>query len=206
MHISGGKLPMTWYPQDYIAKVSMANMDMRANPTRGYPGRTYRFYKGPTVFPFGAGFSYTRFSQYLVSAPITVSVPTLHYHLVGNNTTTLSEKNAVRTIHTNCESLDLNMHIDVKNIGDMDGTHTVLIFSTPPDHPTKIKQLVAFEKVHVVVGAKQRVKINMNACKHLSIADEYGVRRIFMGEHKFHVGDDLKHSITFQPSLEEINV
>lgn len=204
----GGKLPMTWYPQDYVAKVSMANMDMRANPTKGYPGRTYRFYKGPTVFPFGAGFSYTTFSQHLVSAPITVSVPTLHSHdLVSNNTTTslMKTKATVRTIHTNCESLDIDMHIDVKNIGDMDGTHTVLIFSTPPD-PTETKQLVAFEKVHVVAGAKQRVKINMNACKHLSVADEYGVRRIYMGEHKIHVGDDLKHSITFQPSLEEIKV
>ncbi|KAF3651110.1 Beta-D-xylosidase 4 [Capsicum annuum] len=199
----GGKLPMTWYPQDYVAKVSMTNMDMRADPIKGYPGRTYRFYKGPTVFPFGAGFSYTRFSQRLVSAPTTISVPTLHSDLEGNNTTTLMKQKTVRTIHTNCESLDLNMHIDVKNIGDMDGTHTILIFSTSP---LGTKQLVAFDKVHVVAGANQRVKIKMNVCKHLSVADEYGIRRIFMGEHKIHVDDDLKHSITFQASLKEIQV
>lgn len=198
----GGKLPMTWYPQDYVAKVAMTNMDMRADPTKGYPGRTYRFYKGPTVFPFGAGSSYTRFRQRIVSAPATVSVPTLYSDLEGNNTT-LMKKKAVRTIHTNCELLDLNMHIDVKNIGDMDGTHTVLIFSTSP---LGTKQLVAFEKVHVLVGAKQGVKISMNVCKHLSIADEYGIRRIFMGEHKIHVADDLHHSITFQASLEDIKL
>ncbi|KAJ8530943.1 hypothetical protein K7X08_023824 [Anisodus acutangulus] len=201
----GGKLPMTWYPQAYVAKVSMANMDMRADPARGYPGRTYRFYKGPTVFPFGAGFSYTRFSQRLVYAPTTLSVSALHSDLEGNSTTisTTMKKKAIRTIHTNCDSLDLNMHIDVKNIGDMDGTHTVLVFSTPPSGATfPEKQLVAFEKVHVVAGTQHRVKINMNACKHLSVADDYGIRRIFMGEHKILVGDDLKHSITFQSSLD----
>ncbi|XP_060216225.1 beta-D-xylosidase 1-like [Lycium barbarum] len=206
----GGKLPMTWYPQDYVAKVSMANMDMRADPARHYPGRTYRFYKGPTVFPFGAGLSYTRFNQRLVSAPVTLSVPTLQYDLEGINSTTIStamKKKAVRTIHTNCDSLDLNIHIDVKNIGDLDGTHTVLIFSTPPPGATfPEKQLVAFEKFHVVAGAQQRVMININACKHLSVADEYGIRRIFMGEHKIHVGDGFKHSITFQASKDEIKV
>lgn len=185
---------MTWYPQDYVAKVAMTNMDMRADPARGYPGRTYRFYKGPVVFPFGAGFSYTRFSQSIVSAPAIVSVPTLDMR-----------KTAVRTTHTNCDSLNLNLHIHVKNTGDMDGTHTLLIFSKPP--PAATKQLVAFQKVHVAAGAQQRVNININACKHLTVADQFGIRRIFMGEHKIHVGeDDINHSITFHASLEQIKV
>nr|XP_033513954.1 putative beta-D-xylosidase isoform X1 [Nicotiana tomentosiformis] len=189
----GGKLPMTWYPQDYVAKVAMTNMDMRADPARGYPGRTYRFYKGPVVFPFGAGFSYTRFSQSIVSAPAIVSVPTLDMR-----------KTAVRTTHTNCDSLNLHLHIHVKNTGDMDGTHTLLIFSKPP--PAATKQLVAFQKVHVAAGAQQRVNININACKHLTVADQFGIRRIFMGEHKIHVGEDINHSITFHASLEQIKV
>lgn len=198
----GGKLPMTWYPQDYVAKVAMTNMDMRADPARGYPGRTYRFYKGPVVFPFGAGFSYTRFSQSIVSAPAIVSVPTLIHSLDGNST---RKKFAVRTTHTNCDSLNLNLHINVKNIGDMDGTHTLLIFSTPPP-ANAAKQLVAFEKVHVPAGAQHRVNININACKHLTVSDQFGIRRIFMGEHKIHVGEDINHSITFHASLEQIKV
>lgn len=199
----GGKLPMTWYPQDYVAKVAMTNMDMRADPARGYPGRTYRFYKGPVVFPFGAGFSYTRFSQSIVSAPAIVSVPTLIHSLDGNST---RKKLAVRTTHTNCDSLNLNLHINVKNTGDMDGTHTLLIFSTPPP-ANATKQLVSFEKVHVPAGAQHRVNININACKHLTVADQFGIRRIFMGEHKIHVGeDDINHSITFHASLEQIKV
>jgi hypothetical protein len=42
-HNPGGRLPITWYPKDYI-KVPMTDMRMRADPSTGYPGRTYRFY------------------------------------------------------------------------------------------------------------------------------------------------------------------
>ncbi|RVW22014.1 Beta-xylosidase/alpha-L-arabinofuranosidase 2 [Vitis vinifera] len=41
-----GRLPMTWYPQSYIDKVPMTNMNMRPDPASGYPGRTYRFTLG----------------------------------------------------------------------------------------------------------------------------------------------------------------
>ncbi|XP_020221134.1 beta-xylosidase/alpha-L-arabinofuranosidase 1-like, partial [Cajanus cajan] len=54
-----GRLPMTWYPQSYVDKVPMTNMNMRADPATGYPGRTYRFYKGETVFSFGDGISFS---------------------------------------------------------------------------------------------------------------------------------------------------
>ncbi|KAG8480854.1 hypothetical protein CXB51_025317 [Gossypium anomalum] len=106
----GGKLPMTWYPQDYVAKVPMTNMGMR--PSRGYPGRTYRFYKGPVL---------QLISQYFLT-PI---------FLPPKNYSTLSS-NAIRVKHAKCDSLSSLFHIDVENTGNMDGTHTLLFFSTPP--------------------------------------------------------------------------
>ncbi|KAK9933918.1 hypothetical protein M0R45_021088 [Rubus argutus] len=96
----GGKLPMTWYPQDYVSKLPMTNMAMRAG--RGYPGRTYRFYKGPVVFPFGHGLSYTTFAHTLVQAPTSVSVP-LTSLSATTNSTILS--GAVRVSTTDCHSL-----------------------------------------------------------------------------------------------------
>ncbi|KAL2477491.1 Beta-D-xylosidase 4 [Forsythia ovata] len=64
-----GRLPMTWYPQSYVDKVSMINMNMRPDPATGYPGRTYRFYTGPTVFSFGDGLSYSQFNHHPRSIP-----------------------------------------------------------------------------------------------------------------------------------------
>lgn len=197
----GGKLPMTWYPHDYLAKVPMTNMGMRADPSRGYPGRTYRFYKGPVVFPFGHGMSYTTFAHSLVQAPREVSVPLASLY-VSRNTTGAS--NAIRVSHANCEALALGVHIDVKNTGDMDGTHTLLVFSSPPGGKWSTqKQLIGFEKVHLVTGSQKRVKIDIHVCKHLSVVDRFGIRRIPIGEHDLYMGD-LKHSISLQANLEEI--
>ncbi|KAF3456313.1 hypothetical protein FNV43_RR00963 [Rhamnella rubrinervis] len=193
-----GKLPMTWYPESYLAKAPMINMNMRADPARGYPGRTYRFYKGPVVFPFGHGLSFTTFANKLAQFPSQVSLPISSQI----NSTILSSTNALKVSHTDCSSLSLGLHIDVKNTGTMDGTHTLLVFSTPPAGKWSAdKQLVGFQKVHVPVGSQQRVAIGVHVCKHFSVVDQFGVRRIPMGEHQIHIGGDLKHSITFQADL-----
>lgn len=193
---------MTWYPQSYVAKVPMTNMGMRPSP--GYPGRTYRFYKGPVVFSFGHGLSYTNFKQSLALAPTDLSVLINTNLFATKNYSTLSS-NAIKVKHTNCDSLSLPLHIDVENIGNMDGTHTLLLFSEPPTSVkwSPNKQLISFHRVHVVAGLKQRVKIDIHACKHLSVVDEFGIRRIPIGQHSLYIGD-LKHSISLQANLEGI--
>ncbi|KAI9196246.1 hypothetical protein LWI28_022269 [Acer negundo] len=145
----GGKLPMTWYPQDYLSKVPMTNMGLRADPTRGYPGRTYRFYKGPVVFPFGHGLSYTTFAHTLsreapkqLTVPFTTTTTTTSLNALENSTIS---GNGIRVSHTNCNTpSSFGLHIDVKNTGDTDGTHTLLVFSTPPGKCPTIVIILVF--------------------------------------------------------------
>ncbi|KAL3849692.1 hypothetical protein ACJIZ3_011574 [Penstemon smallii] len=198
-HNPGGKLPMTWYPQEYLNNLPMTAMNMRSDPSTKYPGRTYRFYKGPVVYPFGHGMSYTNFIHTIAAdAPTIVSVPVGGRH--RSNTTTVSSK-SIRVTHARCNKLSLSISVDVKNTGSKDGSHTLLVFSTPPvsgGNWAPHKQLVAFEKVGVAAGGVRRVGVKIHVCKYLSVVDTAGVRRIPMGEHSIHIGD-VRHSVSLQP-------
>ncbi|KAL0418898.1 UNVERIFIED_CONTAM: putative beta-D-xylosidase 2 [Sesamum radiatum] len=194
-HNPGAKLPMTWYPQEYLNNLPMTTMDMRADPSRNYPGRTYRFYKGPVVYPFGHGMSYTSFVHTIADAPKAFSVPVDGRH--HSNATTVSSK-SIRVNHAKCERLALRVHVDVKNTGSRDGSHTLLVFSSPPGGDwAPQKQLVAFEKVSVRAGEQRRVGVSIRVCKYLSVVDRLGVRRIPMGEHGLHIGD-ARHAVSLE--------
>ncbi|KAL4602912.1 hypothetical protein ACB092_10G087500 [Castanea dentata] len=191
----GGKLPMTWYPQDYLKNLPMTTMAMRSSQSTGYPGRTYRFYKGPVVYPFGYGISYTKYVHTIASAPSVISIPLDGRHARGNTTTS---GKAIRVTHAKCNRLSIGVQVDVRNKGSRDGSHTLLVFSAPPaGHWVPHKQLVAFEKVHVPARAQRRVLINIHVCKYLSVVDKSGIRRIPMGLHSLHIGD-TKHSVSIQ--------
>lgn len=192
----GGKLPMTWYPQDYVTNLPMTDMTMRSNKATGYPGRTYRFYRGEVVYPFGHGMSYTNFTHTIVSAPTMVFVP------LGASRNETNSGNAVRVTQARCNRMSLGLQVDVKNTGSVDGTHTLLVYSEPPaGYWAPIKQLVAFEKVLVAAGTRQRVGINIQVCKLMSVVDESGIRRIPMGAHSLYIGD-VKHSVSLQASVD----
>jgi hypothetical protein len=191
----------------------MTNMAMRANPAKGYPGRTYRFYTGPTIHPFGHGLSYTKFTHTLAHAPAQLSVRLTGHHAATasslNTTTHLGRAAAdVRVSHARCEGLSIPVHVDVKNVGDRDGAHTVLVYASPPAaaaaaHGAPARQLVAFEKVHVPAGGVARVKMGLDVCNGLSSADRDGVRRIPVGEHSLTIGE-LTHSVTL--GVEQLGV
>ncbi|KAG6505220.1 beta-D-xylosidase 1-like [Zingiber officinale] len=191
----GGKLPVTWYPQSYVDRVPMTNMAMRPNPSTGYPGRTYRFYTGPVVYPFGHGLSYSKFTHTLALAPSQLSV-----QLVGSRTEQLNStlNRAVRVNHARCDGLAVPVNVDVANAGDRDGAHTVLVYWRPPaGHAAATRQLVAFEKVHVPAGNRVSVALVLDVCTHLTVADAYGIRRIPMGEHSLEIGE-LTHTFLLE--------
>ncbi|KAG0530904.1 hypothetical protein BDA96_05G227300 [Sorghum bicolor] len=205
-HNPGGRLPVTWYPQEYLEKVPMTNMAMRANPARGYPGRTYRFYTGPTIHAFGHGLSYTQFTHTLAHAPAQLTVRLSTSSASASAASLLNATRAVRVAHARCDGLTVPVHVDVRNVGGRDGAHAVLVYHAAPSSSSSssaapagtdapARQLVAFEKVHVPAGGVARVEMGIDVCDRLSVADRDGVRRIPVGEHRLMIGE-LTHSVT----------
>lgn len=185
-----GRLPMTWYPQSYVDKVPMTNMNMRPDPASGYPGRTYRFYTGETIYTFGDGLSYTQFNHHLVQAPKSVSIPIEEGHSCHS-----SKCKSVDAVQESCQNLAFDIHLRVNNAGNISGSHTVFLFSSPPSvHNSPQKHLLGFEKVFVTAKAKALVRFKVDVCKDLSIVDELGTRKVALGLHVLHVGN-LKHSL-----------
>ncbi|EPS60429.1 hypothetical protein M569_14372, partial [Genlisea aurea] len=196
-HNPGGKLPVTWYPQEYLTDLPMTAMAMRADPRRKYPGRTYRFYEGTVVYPFGHGLSYTTFVHAVAAAPDVVPIHIYGRHR-GNSTA-----GAVRVSRARCAELSVGLEVDVRNTGSRDGTDTLLVFSSPPGGawaPPR-KQLVAFEKLAVPAGETRRVSLSIHVCKSLSVVDRRGERRIPMGEHRLFFGDDANHALSLEPQV-----
>ena len=71
-HSPSARLPSTQYPADYVHQVPMTDQTFR--PSDSSPGRTYRFYTGEAVYPFGHGLSYTTFDTRIVDGPSSVDV------------------------------------------------------------------------------------------------------------------------------------
>ncbi|XP_028801835.1 beta-xylosidase/alpha-L-arabinofuranosidase 2 [Neltuma alba] len=189
-HNPSGRLPMTWYPQSYVDKVPMTNMNMRPDPATGYPGRSYRFYKGETVFAFGDGISYSKVEHKLVSAPRLVSVPLAEDHACRS-----LQCQSLDVAEEQCQNLSFDVHLSVKNKGRMSSSHTVFLFYSPPSvHNAPQKHLVRFEKVFLPGKSESLVKFKVNVCKDLSVIDEQGNWKVALGEHMLHVGH-LKHPL-----------
>jgi len=121
----GGKMPYTIYKADYVSQVQMTSMDMTKAP-----GRTYRYFTGTPLWPFGWGLSYTQFK--------------LDWHNTTKPLYTIS--NADET------QVGAAYQVNVTNIGMVAGDEVVQAYFNPANDSRVIKQLFGFQRVHLNAG------------------------------------------------------
>jgi hypothetical protein len=169
----------------------MTDMRMRADPTTGYPGRSYRFYNGRTVYKFGYGLSYSKFSRRFVAGG---KNPAPGTSLLAETTmyTTGSYYHVDDIGADGCEQLKFPAEVELRNHGPMDGKHSVLMFLRWPNatdgRPTS--QLIGFQRQHIKAGEKTSVRFDVSPCEHFSRATEDGTKVIDRGLHFLMVGKD----------------
>jgi beta-glucosidase len=146
-----GRLPVTFY-------ASVAQLP----PFTDYSmnGRTYRYFRGTPLYPFGFGLSYTSFAysnarvdrtQAAANEPVTVSV-------------------------------------DVQNTGSAAGDEVVECYVTHPGAAgAPLRALAGFERVHLDRGQKKTVSVILHE-RELSIVDPAGTRRVVAGPTDIWIG------------------
>jgi len=146
-----GRLPVTFYKsvdklppfEDY----SMAK-------------RTYRYFDGEPLYPFGYGLSYTSFA-YRNPRVTRVRVPA---------------------------DGSVGISVDVSNQGGMAGDEAVQAYISHPGAPGAPRcALAGFRRVHLTPGRTTTVRFTLNN-RQLSIVDEAGKRRIVPGKVEVWIG------------------
>ena len=150
-HDPAGRLPVTFY---------RATRDLPPYVSYSMQGRTYRYFDGTPLYPFGYGLSYTTFAY---ADPVLA-------------TTRLK---AGATLH---------MSAVVRNTGTRAGDEVVQVYLDYPKLPLAPRHaLVRFERVHLQSGESRRVEFELSP-RALSSVDAAGVRAVEPGRYSVFVG------------------
>ncbi|SNT37807.1 beta-glucosidase [Granulicella rosea] len=146
-----GRLPVTFYRSvtdlPEFSDYAMAN-------------RTYRYFQGPVLYPFGFGLSYSTFEYGKAS----VSQP------------------AVRAGEV------VKVSVNVRNTSPVAGDEVVQLYVTPPRTPESPRlALEGFQRVHLAAGESRDVTFPLDA-RALSEVDRNGDRHELPGEYTISVG------------------
>ncbi|WP_426285180.1 glycoside hydrolase family 3 C-terminal domain-containing protein [Luteibacter sp. E-22] len=148
----GGRLPVTFY---------RSVRDLPPFTSYQMKGRTYRYFEGTPLYPFGHGLSYTRFSYAKPSASAT--------GIDAGKAITVS--------------------VEVRNNGPRAGDEVVQAYlSYPPgDALAPKRSLVGFQRVHLAPGESRRVTFELDP-RRLSSVDAAGKRAVLPGEYGVFLG------------------
>lgn len=125
----GGRLVTTW-PRSADDLPPMMDYDIRH-------GRTYEYFKGKPLFPFGYGLSYTTFA----------------YSSLGVSAESIPKDGVV------------TVYFDLKNTGSREGDEVSQLYVKHVGSrvPWPIQELKGFRRVHLAAGATEHVELSLRA-------------------------------------------
>jgi beta-glucosidase len=146
-----GRLPVTFYK---------GLSDLPPFSDYNMTNRTYRYYTGTPLYPFGYGLSYSKFE----------------YSNLKLSTATLAAGS------------DLTVEADVKNVSRIAGDEVAQLYLVFPRIPgAPLRALRGFQRVNIPAGQTQHVKFTLNP-RDLSCVDPDGVTHVAAGAYQVWVG------------------
>jgi beta-glucosidase len=146
-----GRLPVTFY-KDVHQLPHFEDYSMK--------GRTYRYFEGEPLWPFGYGLSYTSFGYSDLTVPE-----------MGINAGDL-----------------LNASVTVTNSGKMAGDEVVQLYLKFPDVPgAPLRALRGFRRIHLEPGASQKVDFHLSP-RDLSMVTDLGNIIVAQGKYTLSIG------------------
>jgi beta-glucosidase len=123
----GGKLPCTWY-RSLDQLPDFHDYDI-------HKGRTYLYFEGDPLYPFGHGLSYTAFRIDRLHVSATTLVP----------------------------GQKVNVSVTLTNTGNRAGAEVVQLYIAPPASPVKrpLKQLAGFQRVELQPGKQETITFEL---------------------------------------------
>jgi beta-glucosidase len=146
-----GRLPVTFY-KDVTQLPPFEDYAMK--------GRTYRYFEGAPLYPFGYGLSYTTFTYSGLTVPASPVT-------AGNS---------------------VIAEVTVTNTGQRAGDEVTQLYLTFPKFPgAPLRALRAFQRVHLEAGASQKLRFELNA-RDLCMVTEAGEPIVAEGVYAISVG------------------
>jgi beta-glucosidase len=132
-------------------------------------GRTYRYFKGEPLYPFGYGLSYTNFAYSNLRI----------------------ESKSVKS------GEPVKVSVDVTNAGDREGDEVVQLYLTDvaASAPVPIRTLVGFDRISLRPKEKRAVTFTITP-RQMSLIDDSGKRVIEPGEFLLNIGGGQHGGLT----------
>ena len=192
-----GRMSQMVYPADYVNQVSMFDFGMRPGPSAWppgtNPGRTYRFFTGTPVLPFGYGLSYTTWTYTPLpdpAPPAGITQRTLSLAAVEAAALAHAASGPIGHIPAGLQTIAAQFWVNVTNTGAVDSDEVVLGFLVPPGagaNGVPLQELFGFERVFVPAGQTVTVYLGAQGVRFCQ-ADREGVRHALRGEYKVRFG------------------